>query len=71
MFHEFDEKVKLEAGLLFGDINELRVVLRDFVIQDGLEIKRINNEKAQVIVVCVSKGLLAHLCLSYTRWENI
>jgi len=39
--HESDGKVKSEVGLLFGDVNEFRAALRDFVIQEGFEIKKI------------------------------
>ena len=46
--HDFDGKVNLEVGLLFSDVNEFRTALRDFVIQEGFEIKRIKNEKARV-----------------------
>ncbi|XP_058747011.1 uncharacterized protein LOC131620001 [Vicia villosa] len=53
---EFDGKVKLEVGLLFGDVNEFRATLRDFVIQEGFEIKRIKNEKARVTARCVADG---------------
>ncbi|PNX86322.1 hypothetical protein L195_g042400, partial [Trifolium pratense] len=51
-----DGKVELEAGLLFVDVNEFRTSLRDFVIQEGFEIKRIKNEKARVTAICVADG---------------
>jgi hypothetical protein len=54
--HESDGKVKLEQGLLFGDVDEFRAALRDFVIQEGFEIKRIKNEKARVTAKCASDG---------------
>jgi hypothetical protein len=54
--HESNGKVKLEAGLLFGDVNEFRAALRDFVIQEGFEIKRIKNEKSRVTAKCASDG---------------
>lgn len=54
--HEFEGKVKLEVGLLFGDVNEFRTALRDFVIQEGFEIKRIKNEKARVTARCAADG---------------
>lgn len=54
--HEFEGKVKLEVGLLFSDVNEFRTALRDFVIQEGFEIKRIKNEKARVTARCAADG---------------
>jgi hypothetical protein len=43
--HESDGKVKLDVGLLFLDVDDFRAALRDFVIQEGFEIRRIKNEK--------------------------
>jgi len=54
--HDFNGKVNLEVGLLFSDVNEFRTALRDFVIQEGFEIKRIKNEKARVTAKCVADG---------------
>ena len=54
--HESNGKVKLEVGLLFGDVNEFRAALRDFIIQEGFEIKRIKNEKSRVTAKCASDG---------------
>jgi hypothetical protein len=51
-----DGKVELEVGLLFVDVNEFRTALRDFVIQEGFEIKRIKNEKARVTAICAADG---------------
>ncbi|KAJ1401166.1 Transposase, MuDR, plant [Sesbania bispinosa] len=54
--YEPDGKVKLEIGLLFIDVDEFRAALRDFVIQEGFEIKRIKNEKARVTARCAADG---------------
>jgi len=51
-----DGKVELEVGLFFVDVDEFRRSLRDFVIQEGFEIKRIKNEKARVTAICVADG---------------
>ncbi|KAK7255963.1 hypothetical protein RIF29_29398 [Crotalaria pallida] len=53
---EPDENVKLEVGLLFVNVNEFRVVLKDFVIQEGFEIERIKNEKTRVTARCAADG---------------
>lgn len=37
-------------------MNEFRTTLRDFVMQEGFEIKRIKNEKAKIIAKYVADG---------------
>jgi len=54
--HDFDGKVNHEVAILFSDVNEFRTALRDFVKQEGFEIKRIKNEKARVIAKCAADG---------------
>ncbi|KAJ1426371.1 Transposase, MuDR, plant [Sesbania bispinosa] len=54
--YELDGKVKLEIGLLFVDVDEFRAALKDFIIQEGFEIKRIKNEKAMVPARCAADG---------------
>jgi hypothetical protein len=53
---EFDGKVKLEVEILFADGNEFITALRDFVTQEGFEIKRIKNEKVRVTARCFTDG---------------
>ncbi|KAJ4959536.1 hypothetical protein NE237_026647 [Protea cynaroides] len=42
--------LKMEKGLLFVDVNAYRKYLRDYVIQEGVQILYLKNEKSRVIV---------------------
>ncbi|KAL0433442.1 UNVERIFIED_CONTAM: hypothetical protein Slati_2678500 [Sesamum latifolium] len=53
--NELEEKVKLEKGMVFVDIDAFRTVLREYVIQDGFQIMRLRNEKTRVTAHCASK----------------
>ncbi|KAJ4979242.1 hypothetical protein NE237_010022 [Protea cynaroides] len=48
--------LKMEKGLLFDDVNAYRKYLRDYVIQEGIQILYLKNEKSRVTVVCCKRG---------------
>ncbi|KAJ4964803.1 hypothetical protein NE237_016652 [Protea cynaroides] len=48
--------LKMEKGLLFDDVNAYRKYLRDFVIQEGVEILYLKNEKSRVTVISTIVG---------------
>ncbi|KAK9282711.1 hypothetical protein L1049_010931 [Liquidambar formosana] len=49
-------QVKLEVGSEFASAQHFRDVLKNFIIQEGFEVKREKNEKAKVTVVCKVEG---------------
>ncbi|KAL0364455.1 UNVERIFIED_CONTAM: hypothetical protein Sangu_0543100 [Sesamum angustifolium] len=52
---ETGQKVKLEKGMVFVDINAFRKVLKEFVIQEGFKVMRMRNEKKRVTAHCSVK----------------
>ena len=42
--------------MLFEDVHHFRVVLKDYTIQQGFQLKRIKNEKVRVTVQCDTDG---------------
>ncbi|KAL0352266.1 UNVERIFIED_CONTAM: hypothetical protein Scaly_1615300 [Sesamum calycinum] len=49
------EKIKLEKGMVFVNINAFRKTLKEFVIQEGFKIMRMRNEKTRVTGHCSVK----------------
>ncbi|KAL0317593.1 UNVERIFIED_CONTAM: hypothetical protein Sangu_2173600 [Sesamum angustifolium] len=52
---ETGQKVKLEKGMVFVDINAFRKVLKEFCIQEGFKVMRMRNEKKRVTAHCSVK----------------
>ncbi|TXG57654.1 hypothetical protein EZV62_015483 [Acer yangbiense] len=46
----------LEVGQLFNNLQHFRQVLRDFVVQEGFELKRIKNDKERCTTECAYEG---------------
>ena len=51
-----DGRVHLEIGQLFNNLNHFRLVLRDYVVQEGFKLKRIKNAKERYTTECVYEG---------------
>ncbi|KAK2648282.1 hypothetical protein Ddye_015771 [Dipteronia dyeriana] len=51
-----DGRVMLEVGQLFNNLQHFRQVLRDFVVQEGFELKRIKNDKKRYTTECAFDG---------------
>ncbi|KAL5738252.1 hypothetical protein ACOSP7_031013 [Xanthoceras sorbifolium] len=51
-----DGKVELEVGQLFHSLQHFRQVLRDFVVQEGFELKRIKNARERFTAKCGVAG---------------
>ncbi|KAK2638317.1 hypothetical protein Ddye_026112 [Dipteronia dyeriana] len=49
-------RVHLEVGQLFNNLHHFRLVLRDYVVQEGFELKRIKNAKERYTAECAYKG---------------
>ena len=49
-------KIVLKQGLLFGDVQKFRDVLRDFTVQEGFKLVRDKNEKSRVTCHCAAEG---------------
>ncbi|KAK9285521.1 hypothetical protein L1049_024715 [Liquidambar formosana] len=49
-------KITLKPGNIFGNAIEFREKLRDFVIQEGFNIRRVKNESKRVRCVCAADG---------------
>ncbi|KAL0306891.1 UNVERIFIED_CONTAM: hypothetical protein Sradi_6106400 [Sesamum radiatum] len=49
------EKIKIEKGMVFVNINAFRKTLKEFVIQEGFKIMRMRNEKTRVTGHCSVK----------------
>ena len=47
--------------MLFVDVYEFRVALKDFIIQEGFEIVRVKNKKSRVTAMCATKGCPWHI----------
>ncbi|KAH7866421.1 hypothetical protein Vadar_020209 [Vaccinium darrowii] len=58
--HEFyvegEGPIKLEKGMIFGDVNKFREVLKEYTIQQGCKIIRDKNERGRVTCHCVALG---------------
>ncbi|KAL0411300.1 UNVERIFIED_CONTAM: hypothetical protein Slati_3719700 [Sesamum latifolium] len=50
------QKIKLEKGMVFTNVDMFREVLKEYVIREGFQIKRIKNKKSRVTVVCAAEG---------------
>ena len=46
-----DEKVSLVKDMLFNNVNHFREVLTDYVIQEGVEIVRVKNDRTRVTIM--------------------
>lgn len=46
--NEEHQRIKLEKGMLFENIDKFREVLRDYVVQEGFELVRLKNERTRV-----------------------
>ncbi|KAK4404611.1 hypothetical protein Sango_0829700 [Sesamum angolense] len=55
------QKIKLEKGMVFVDINAFRKVLKEFVIQEGFKVMRMRNEK--------KKRVTAHCSVKDFPWR--
>ena len=51
-----DGKVRLVKDMLFNNVNHFREVLTDYVIQEGVEIVRVKNDRTRVTTYCKAKG---------------
>ena len=51
-------KITLRKGLLLDDVHAFGHVLRNYVILDGFENKKLKNERTRVALVFVTKGCL-------------
>ena len=51
-----DGKVRLVKDMLFNNVNHFREVLTDYVIQEGVEIVRVKNDRTRVTAYCKAKG---------------
>ncbi|KAK2663651.1 hypothetical protein Ddye_002225 [Dipteronia dyeriana] len=49
-------RVMLEVGQLFNNLQHFRQVLRDFMVQEGFELKRIKNDKERYTTGCALDG---------------
>ncbi|KAL0320373.1 UNVERIFIED_CONTAM: hypothetical protein Sradi_5298800 [Sesamum radiatum] len=49
------QKIKLEKGMVFTNVDMFREVLKEYVIREGFQIKRIKNEKSRVTIVCAAE----------------
>ncbi|KAK4390030.1 hypothetical protein Sango_2066300 [Sesamum angolense] len=56
------QKVKLEKGMVFVDINAFRKVLKEFVIQEGFKVMRMRNEKKK-------KRVTSHCSVKDCPWR--
>ncbi|KAF1896640.1 hypothetical protein Lal_00034339 [Lupinus albus] len=56
VIHSDDGKVKLETNMLFLNVHHFREVLKDYVIQEVFEVKRLKKEKARVTAICAAEG---------------
>ncbi|KAG5546934.1 hypothetical protein RHGRI_012839 [Rhododendron griersonianum] len=58
--HEFyvekEGPIKFEVGMLFGDVNKFREVLKEYTIQQGCKIVRDKNERGRVTCHCAALG---------------
>ncbi|TXG61099.1 hypothetical protein EZV62_012462 [Acer yangbiense] len=51
-----DGRVALEFGQLFHNLHQFRIVLRDFAVQEGFELKRVKNDKERYTAFCAYEG---------------
>ena len=51
-----EQKITLERGMLFANVDAFREVLKDYVSQEGFQIVKIRNERSRVTAMCVGKG---------------
>ncbi|KAL0346023.1 UNVERIFIED_CONTAM: hypothetical protein Sradi_4433600 [Sesamum radiatum] len=50
------QKIKLEKGMVFTNVDMFREVLKEYVIREGFQVKRIKNEKSRVTTVFAAEG---------------
>ncbi|XP_028102732.1 uncharacterized protein LOC114301971 [Camellia sinensis] len=48
------EKITLEKGMIFDDVNHFRTVLQEFAIERGFKLIKIKNDKKRVTCICAS-----------------
>ncbi|KAJ4958123.1 hypothetical protein NE237_025234 [Protea cynaroides] len=58
--------LKMEKGLLFDDVNAYKKYLRDYAIQEGVQILYLKNEKSRVTVACCERGCTWRIHASHT-----
>ncbi|KAL0392969.1 UNVERIFIED_CONTAM: hypothetical protein Sradi_2519700 [Sesamum radiatum] len=51
-----DQKIHLQQGMIFENVDKFREVLRDYVVQEGFVIVRLKNERTRVTCKCVADG---------------
>ncbi|KAK2645434.1 hypothetical protein Ddye_020629 [Dipteronia dyeriana] len=51
-----DGKVYLQVEQMFRNLYHFRMVLRDFVVQEGFQIRRVKNEKDRYTAICAFEG---------------
>ncbi|KAL5786015.1 hypothetical protein ACOSQ2_008407 [Xanthoceras sorbifolium] len=51
-----NEQIKLEVGQLFQNLQHFRQVIRDFVVQDGFQLRRVKNERDRYTTECAYEG---------------
>ncbi|KAJ4955180.1 hypothetical protein NE237_011963 [Protea cynaroides] len=58
--------LKIEKGLRFDDVNAYRRYIRDYVIQEEIEIMYLKNDKSRVTVVYCKRGCTWRIHASHT-----
>ena len=51
-----DGKIVIQIGQVFDDMYHFRRIVKDYVIQNGFEIKRIHNDEIRMTFICVGEG---------------
>ncbi|KAK4389214.1 hypothetical protein Sango_2258400 [Sesamum angolense] len=51
-----DQKIHLEEGMIFENVDKFREVLREYVVQEGFVIVRLKNERTRVTCKCAADG---------------
>ncbi|KAL0346066.1 UNVERIFIED_CONTAM: hypothetical protein Sradi_4437900 [Sesamum radiatum] len=51
-----DQKIYLEQGMIFENVDKFKEVLRDYVVQEGFVIVRLKNERTRVTCKCAANG---------------